>query len=400
VSAPGPRPRGHRRRRRGPAPALLAILVSVLLVVPPTRPASAASVNVALSSAEATTQGAWAIVAMGRLHDPDNTFWQLFFDPPGFDHWTLVTPPGVADNGGLVATVATAAVTVGILPSQLLGFSPLAQSTDNGTNWNPQFFPTALASVPDALAVEGTGPGTPGRALAVTEAGRVLSAPASIAAWSPLTSVVALGRFGLRCGVVGISAVAVGTAGAPVLGTACHRGGQVGVFTQIGDVWQSIGPTLSGPLAASSTTVLRLVTSGGTTTALVRAATGRTHAVVALWRTSGSWSLSAPLVVPRGSSILSSALGPAGQLVVLVGTAQRSTPVMISRGGMWLRLPPPPARVLTLALTTPLAANAPSDVAAFSVHGSQLRVFALTPSASKWVRVQSSQVPIAYGSSS
>jgi hypothetical protein len=36
---------------------------------------------------------------------------------------------------------------------------------------------------------------------------------------------------------------------------------------------------------------------------------------------------------------------------------------------------------------------------AFTVNGGSLGVFALTPSGAKWVRVQSSEIPLAYGSS-
>ena len=58
-----------------------------------------------------------AIVAMGTLSDPINTFWQLFFRPNSTSRWTLATPPGVADNGGLV-----------ISPSPLAGAAFLASA--------------------------------------------------------------------------------------------------------------------------------------------------------------------------------------------------------------------------------------------------------------------------------
>ena len=38
-------------------------------------------------------------------------------------------------------------------------------------------------------------------------------------------------------------------------------------------------------------------------------------------------------------------------------------------------------------------------VDAFTVDGGSLGVFALSPSGTRWVRVQSSQIPLAYGSS-
>jgi len=39
------------------------------------------------------------------------------------------------------------------------------------------------------------------------------------------------------------------------------------------------------------------------------------------------------------------------------------------------------------------------EVDAFTVDGGSLGVFALTPSGTTWVRVQSSEIPLAYGSS-
>ena len=47
--------------------------------------------------------GTWAIVAMGGPAAGENQFWELLARPAGSTRWELVTPPGVADNGGLVA---------------------------------------------------------------------------------------------------------------------------------------------------------------------------------------------------------------------------------------------------------------------------------------------------------
>ena len=50
-----------------------------------------------------TKTGAWVDLAMGDLGQLANTFWQLIFLPAGHSRWSLVTPPGFADNGGLVS---------------------------------------------------------------------------------------------------------------------------------------------------------------------------------------------------------------------------------------------------------------------------------------------------------
>jgi hypothetical protein len=69
-------------------------------------------------------------------------------------------------------------------------------------------------------------------------------------------------------------------------------------------------------------------------------------------------------------------------------------------GRAWTSLPPPPPEAAGLALpgAAPTVDAPPVDV--FSVKGSTLRVFELTPSGATWSRVQTTQVPITYGSSS
>ncbi len=62
--------------------------------------------------------------------------WQVFVRQSASPAWRLVTPPGVADNGGLVAAGTGRALTVAVRPSQNLTFSPLAVSTDGGARWS------------------------------------------------------------------------------------------------------------------------------------------------------------------------------------------------------------------------------------------------------------------------
>jgi len=62
-----------------------------------------------LAAALSTASGSWAVVAMGQRGAPLNTFWQIFFRASGAASWTLVTPTGVADNGGLTLSAASEA---------------------------------------------------------------------------------------------------------------------------------------------------------------------------------------------------------------------------------------------------------------------------------------------------
>jgi hypothetical protein len=141
-----------------------------------------------LSTSLVTTQGTWAVAVMGGA---DNRFWQLFFRPATSGRWSLVTPQGVADNGGLVAADGGAYLVVGFRPSQNLAFSPLATSTDTGRNWTPGLLDAGLANTPGAIAV-----GSSGRTLALLQDGTIEAAPtagsAAAGRWAPLTTLKAL----------------------------------------------------------------------------------------------------------------------------------------------------------------------------------------------------------------
>jgi hypothetical protein len=382
---------------RAAAGALASLVLVISIVVFPTSSFAAGppQLRTPLASAVSTSTGSWAIAAMGRLNDPSNTFWELFFRAPAATRWSLVTPPGVADNGGLVAGTSSGPLTIGFEPSQLLRYSPLAQTTDGGAHWTPALLPTALAAVPDALAYEPAGPGVAGRALALVRSG-VLASTASLAIWVPLVSTSVLNTAGTRsCGVNGIGALALGPGDVPLVGTGCRRAGQVGVFTQTGRLWQSVGPTLGGSLSGSATGVLRLDVAGSLTAGLVAAYSGRGTSLVAVWRPAGgSWTVSAPLPVGAHATLLSTGVGADGELLVLFGSPGRTpTLAVISPGGSWTRRPAPPSGAVTLA---PMSDG---SVDAFGVNGSALRVYTLPQRSNTWVRSQSMAVPIAYGPS-
>ena len=55
-----------------------------------------------LATSLVTSAGTWAVAVMGGSVATNNNFWQLFEHPAAGADWKLVTPPGTADNGGLV----------------------------------------------------------------------------------------------------------------------------------------------------------------------------------------------------------------------------------------------------------------------------------------------------------
>jgi hypothetical protein len=386
VSAPpeeGPGP------RHGVAACAVALLLFFLSL---SAPASAAPAP--LPGGTESVTGAWAVVPMGQLSEPANTFWQLLKGHPGSSAWSVATPEGVADNGGLVAASSGAEVVVGFLPSQLLRYSPLSVSEDGGTTWNPAYLPGALAARPDVLTVGPSG------ALAIVGT-TVLQAAPSLRTWSRLVSLAGLRATGSRCAPGALDAVAFASSGAPMVATSCLHGGWVGLFTHSSAGWTPASVVLPGRLRLATTSVLTLSAGAGPTTALVVARSARGNEVLALWESaSGAWSASAPLPIPSGSSLRSAAAGSGGAMTVLVASTRAKSVYQVLPGGPWARFPSPPAGTVAIAstlLSSPTFGSIAAD--AFVVDGAELRVFALTPAGSKWVVVQTTQVPLAYGSS-
>ena len=339
-----------------------------------------------LATSLVTAQGTWAVAVMGGSAASHNDFWQLFVRPTGATRWSLVTPEGVADNGGLVATggAGGTSLLVGFRPSQGLAFSPLAASSDAGRNWTPGLLDADLAGVPDALAV-----GASGQVLALLRDGSIEQAPTAAAAaagrWSRLTTLGALAAStpGHSCGVAGVEAVSFGVNDTPMAGGSCVRRGVAGVFAESGGTWQAAGPALPAAFAGDQVQVLGLASGG--TTALMAAGSS----LVAAWPGGAGWTVSAPVAAPAGA-VRASGFGPGGSVWVLLGGGRAEA--IDGTGGAWRALPGVPAGTQTLAPITG------GGYDALAVSGSRLTVWQLEGTAS-WVQVQVIDVPIEYGSS-
>jgi len=107
-----------------------------------------------MATSIATAADDWAVVPMSA----DPAFWEVFARAGNSGSWKLVTPPGVADNGGLVASAGGAkSLTIAVRPSQDLVFSPLAETANGGTSWSSGGpINAAVADSPDALAAVGS----------------------------------------------------------------------------------------------------------------------------------------------------------------------------------------------------------------------------------------------------
>ena len=378
-----------RRFRPGAGLALMGAMLALLAAgcgsqaAPVTSPALRVQ-TAPLSTSLVTPQGTWAVTVMGGSAADENNFWQLFVRPAGATRWSLVTPAGVADNGGLVAAAGDeqgASLVVGFRPSQSLAFSPLATSSDTGQHWTPGLLDADLADVPDAMAVAPSG-----QTLALLRDGDIETAASAAAAtagqWSRLTTLSALAASapGRGCGLVAVNAVSFGQNNVPMAAGSCVRRGVAGVFADRGGAWQAAGPVLPAGFGGDQVQVLGLSRNA----ALLVAGTS----LLAAWSDGGRWTVSAPVAAAGGVS--ASGFGPGGSVWVLLGGGRAET--IGGPGGSWRALPTLPTGTATLA-----PGSGSSSYDALAVAGSRLTVWRLAAGA--WAQVQVINVPITYGSS-
>ena len=359
-----------------------------------------------LAQAWTDAQGSWAVVPMGHLGHPHNTFWQVLFRPAGAQRWRLVTPPGVATNGGISVAAGSSArgpVTVGIQPTDLLRFSPLARTADAGRTWSSGLLPSGLADVADAVA---TGPAGAAYALVRSGHGTLLRAEGTLTAWTKVvtTSALAATSAGRACGVSALDAVGV-AAGGPLLGAACTHPGVVGLFQDTGGSWRLVGPSprsLPKGAAAAREEVLRVTAGASGTGALVEASgpSARGVSLLAMSRAAGarSWSVSEPVRID--GQLLSSDEEGGHVAGVVVGSGSRATAVLVLEAAAahagarrlpaWKVLARPPAGTQAVVEGT-------GEIVALASSGSELEVWRLV--ATRWARSEQLRVPIRYGSS-
>jgi hypothetical protein len=388
--------------------AALLFGVAILLTAVGWSPSAGAATPIPalpLASGVSTPSQSVVSLPMGHLDDPDNTFWELFLQPAGSTSWTLRTPPGVADNGGLaVAVPSPGPVTVGFLPSQLLRFSPLAQSTDGGKTWSTGDLTGSLVAGPDTLA---GGPPDPTVAL-VAGSGQTVLSSSNLSDWRSLVTTKALAKSVKDCGVQRITAVA-GDGNDPILGVQCSQRGRIGVlFPKAANpggaiAWASGGPRLSGD-SSGVATVLRLeaapTAGAGAASGLNGLATvqsGRSSSLVAFWTPApgSGWTQSRRLVLPTGWAVHATASGggSGGAITVLLDSGTRRRIVSVAGpGARWTTSPVPP-------LGTEAVVTVGSRLEAFVVANSTLTIWA-SSSGGGWSRLQRTTVPVPYGSSS
>ena len=346
------------------------------------------STDVPLTTSVATSSGTWATFPMGHLDDPTNTFWELFTLPSGGQRWAQHTPPDVADNGGLVIAPTSSGAVVGFRPSQLLSFSPLAATNDGGVTYSPGLLTGGLANVPDALSVSPSGEAA---ALTTTQ---ILTSTAALSGWQPVTTVAAIGASpaGQACGVREVTTVM--TTGTDVMvGLSCSKQGVVGLLQRTGSAFVSADVKLPSTDADDVIDVLRLAAYQHGVAALIGVHHGSATSYVAAWSStadSPTWTLSAP--EPVGGTLVSTGVTSSSGFVVLTkaDSGALTAATVAGPGSTWTHLATPPAGTATISVSSNR-----SD--ALVVGSDTFADYQLTDG--QWVKAQTLQVAIPYGSS-
>jgi hypothetical protein len=382
--------------RRWSAPAVLAIVTfgASLTVFSAGSSATAGSngahVSPPLVGAVTESETTWATVLAGRNDRAHDLFWQLLRYSLDEKKWSLVTPPGVADNGGLMISAGTSSsqLLVGFGASQGLDFSPLALTSSNGKNWSPGGLTSRLTISPSAVAL-----GVGGRALALTvdHDGTVMRRSGTLTSWTPLTSErqLAATTGGVTCGVNGLTGVALAGGSVSMVGTSCARAGEVGLFTNRGG-WKLMPVAVPPTLASSRLTLIRL--DGGA--AMFAAMSSAGVSLVASWASSATWSMSRVLHLAPNDRVLAAGTGPhAAQFVVIgSGTSERAE-IVTGPGTPWTGVPELPTGTATIAY------EPDGTIDALAVDGAHFTSWRIDPRDDRWTEAQSSTIPIVYGSS-
>jgi hypothetical protein len=385
---------------------LAAVVVAIVVVIATSGDGSGSGTATSgaadappLTAGSTSASGSLVVLPMGDLSDPANTFWELFVRPLGATTWSLATPPGVADNGGLVVGASPAGpVTAAFLPSADLTFSVLAQRAADATTWDPGTIPGVVNSSPDALGTDLTG-----GVSAVLSQPRpsVVEAGPTLSGWKSLPGLPAIHHTVAGCTVAGYTSVADGPSGSAVVGTRCDDSTRAGLLVSDGSGgWVSAGPAFWNPTPAT-TEVLRLVAGPDGVSALAERTSATGSSLIAAWGPGSGGSAfarSQPVAIPKGWSVLATAVGGGNgrTATVLLGSSARSARRLLSvagPGGSWVTAATPPAG-------TSAAVVIGSEVDAFVPSGSHLAVWSLTPGSNGWSRVARLTVPIQYGSSS
>ncbi len=363
---------------------------------PPSAPSAPGAQAIQMETALATGAGTWAAVVMGGSAAQHDNFWQLFMRPAGSTSWKLVTPPGTADNGGLVLAAGTGqTLTTAFRPSQHLTYTPLIRTADDGKSWSSLSpLDADLAGTANPLAIDAAS----GTVLALTSGGDAERTANGGVSWSAAASLrgVAASPAGRRCGLTALTDAAYDPSGSLLLAGTCSRPGTVGIFAASSDGWQAAGPAVPAGLAGEPVTVLRLTTAGSQLAALLMAGSGHDAEMLIAWSADGgaNWTESAQIspgsAGPAGATAVAASFGPAQTAALILPDGKGA----VLSAGRWHVLPALPAG------TAVLVPGTDGSTDALAAHQSVLTVWQLAGTGASWARKQAITAPIQYGSSS
>ncbi|MCU1495830.1 MAG: hypothetical protein JWO62_3594 [Acidimicrobiaceae bacterium] len=359
---------------------------------------SAASWPAVLATSLTTSSGTWASVPMGRLDEPLNTFWQLFFLPAGGSRWSDdAASLAAATNGGLVlASPDGHSLLVGVRPTDLLSFSPLV-STSDGRSWSPGLPVTGLANRADALASAPSG-----ATLALTSGAAtadVLVTSRRRTGWTTLVTerALATSAAGRSCGVVALTAVAYDATGSALVGTACARPGVSGLYGEQAGSWRLVGPKLPSSLAGDRSEVLGVQQTSSGTAALIGLSGASGRSLVGAFRRAGTsaWSLSPALRVTSSEQLVSFGPATGSRLFVLLSSGSGDSRIAVLGGprASSSELPGLSAKASTVSFASS------GRVDALVAKGTTMTDYVLAAGSPRWKLSQTMSVGILYGSS-
>jgi hypothetical protein len=343
-----------------------------------------------LATATTTAGGTWAVVVVGGSAAQHNNFWQLLVRPPASQDWRLVTPPGVASNGGLlIAPLRGASLVAGFRPSQGLIFTPLASTDNDGAGWSAGVADAALADGPDAMAADAAS----GKLLALATNGSIQLGDADGTSWTTIAGRHALtGQATTRgCRLSLLTGVAFDGDGAPLAAGDCREPGVAGIYRYAAGRWQAAGPALAPAFADDQISVLAITSPAGHPVALLQAGAGASARLLAASLTGSGWSVSAPARL-GGRSVSSLATSDDGSLAVLL-TGGRALS-LTGQGKPWQVLAGLPAK------TQALAFGPGAQLEAVAPGRTTVSFLAYQASSTTWTLAQKLKVPVQFGSSS
>jgi len=356
------------------------------------------SLATSLATSAETSAGTWAVVPMGHLDQPLNTFWQLFFRPSGGSRWSdFASDLAVATNGGiLLATQNGRSLLVGVRPANLLDFSPLLVTPNAGRTWVAATPVAALAGHPNALAIEAGG-----HALALVRArnsSEILTSQDRLSTWEKSTTAAVIGSSsaGRSCRLVALSAVGY-AAGKELVGASCRRPGVVGVFAISRGEWKLAGPSLPPAVGSGTVSVLGLVRTSRGLCAVLDESSAHGVVLIAAW-TEGPdsrWRVSRGLTLASATRAVSFGTDGAMGLFVLSSGPKgtESLRSLTGPGVAWNALPAPPPNTSTLAF------GPAGRVDALATKGTSFTDWRLDGGSGRWTKLQVVNVAIQYGSS-